>query len=304
MPVSNGLAGTGRRKPPRAQPILVRGIFLGPFYVCFVLFFLLPIGYAVYESLFSQRRVGGLFGHAIQAFTGLAQYRSVFSDTEFTGGILRVLIFVAIQVPAMTVVSVGLALLLDVTAPGVARLLRASYFVPYAVSTVVATLMWGSLYTPGISPLTEFHIHWNLLSPGAVIPSIVNVGVWEWGGFNVILMTTALTAIPPEIYEAAQIDGANRWTVAWRIKLPLIRPTVVMAAVLTIIGSLQLFTEPQVMSAFSNSITTYFTPNMLAYSALSSDNYPFAAAISVSLAAVGFVLSFTFLRIVRRRRYE
>jgi multiple sugar transport system permease protein len=295
---------TGRWSlPPRARARLTRVGFLGPFYVAFTLFFLAPIGYAIYQSLFSARRVGGLFGTPTQAFTGLSQYRLVLSDQQFLGGVLRVVIFACIQVPLMAVIAVGLALLLDSTAPRLARFFRTSFFLPYAVSTVVATIMWGSLYTPGTSPLSEFHLHLNALGPTLILPSIVNIGIWEWGGFNVILVTTALTVIPGELFEAARIDGASARSIAWRIKLPLIRPTVIMSMVLTIIGTMQLFTEPQVLSTVSTSITTYFTPNMLAYSALSGDNYSFAAAISVTLAAVGFILSFTFLRIVRRRAY-
>ena len=289
--------------PPRARARLTRVGFLGPFYIAFGLFFLVPIGFAIYESLLAPRRVGGVFGRTTEVFAGLRQYRAVFSDHEFWGGVLRVLLYACIQVPVMAIIAVGLALVLDATAPRLARLFRTSFFVPYAVSTVVATLMWGALYTPGTSPLTEFHLHLDALGPTLVLPSIVNVGVWEWGGFNVVLMTTALTAIPPEVFDSARIDGASSLSTAVHIKLPLIRPTIVMAMVLTIIGTLQLFTEPQVLSAISNVIPTYYTPNMLAYSALSADDYSFAAAISVTLALVGLVLSFSFLRIARRKTY-
>jgi multiple sugar transport system permease protein len=289
-----------QRLRSRTRERLTRLGFLGPFYVAFVLFFLAPIGYAIYQSLYSPRRVGGLFGKATQAFTGFGQYRTVLSDHQFLSGVLRVVLFAVIQVPLMAIIAVTLALILDATAPKIARIFRTSFFMPYAVSTVVATLMWGALYTPGTSPLTEFHLHLNALGPSLILPSIANIGIWEWGGFNVIIMTTALTAIPTEIFEAARIDGASTLGTALRIKVPLIRPTIIMSMVLSIIGTLQLFTEPQVLSVDSNAITTYFTPNMLAYSALTGDNYHFAAAISVTLAAVGFVLSFAFLRIARR----
>ncbi|HXW80742.1 MAG TPA: sugar ABC transporter permease [Acidimicrobiales bacterium] len=297
-------SSTGRRRTPaRARALATRAGFLGPFYSAFALFFLLPIGFAVYESLLSQRRVGGVFGRPIEVFAGLSQFGAVFSDPQFWSGIRTVVLYVCVQAPLMATVGVALALLLDVTAPRLARLLRTSYFVPYAVSTVVGTILWGTLYTPGSSPLSEFHINIDLLSHSLVLPSIVNIGIWEWGGFNVVLMTTALTTIPTEIFDSARVDGASKWGLAWYIKLPLIRPTIVMSLVLTIIGTLQLFTEPQLMAQISDSIPSYYTPNMLAYSQLSSDNYSFAAAISVTLALVGLLLSFTFIRVTRRRTY-
>jgi multiple sugar transport system permease protein len=295
---------TGRWKlPARTRALATRAGFLGPFYTAFVLFFLLPIGFAIYESLLSQRRIGGVFGRPIEVFSGLRQFGAVFSDTQFWSGIKTVALYVCIQVPLMATVGVTLALLLDVTAPRLARVFRTSYFVPFAVSTVVATILWGTLYTPGSSPLSELHINIDFLSHSLVLPAIVNIGIWEWGGFNVVLMTTALTSIPTEIYDSARVDGASKWGMAWHIKLPLFRPTIVMSMVLTIIGTMQLFTEPQIMAQISDSIPTYYTPNMFAYYQISADNYSFAAAISVMLALVGLVLSFTFIRLTRRRTY-
>jgi multiple sugar transport system permease protein len=302
--VTAAVTRTGRRKlSARARARVTRMGFLGPFYTAFALFFLLPIGFAIYESLFSQRRVGGIFGKPIAVFSGLSQYGAVFSDPQFWSGIRTVVLYVCVQTPLMAALAVTLALLLDVTAPRLARLFRTSYFVPFAVSQVVATILWGALYTPGSSPLSEFHVNIDFLSHSLVFPSIVNIIVWEWGGFNVILMTTALTAIPTEIFDSARVDGASRWGMAWHIKLPLIRPTIVMSMVLTIIGTIQLFTEPQIMAQISDSIPSYYTPNMFAYTQISGDNYSFAAAISVTLALVGLVLSFAFIRITRRRTY-
>ena len=226
--------GTGQRKSPaRTRALVTRVGFLGPFYTAFALFFVLPIGFAIYESLLSQRRIGGIFGTPIEVFTGLRQYEAVFSDPQFWSGIRTVVLYICVLAPLMATVGVTLALLLDVTAPRLARVFRTSYFVPYAVSQVVATILWGALYTPGSSPLSEFHIHVDLLSHSLVFPSIVNIVIWEWAGFNVILMTTALTAIPAEIFDSARVDGASKLGMAWHIKLPLIRPTIVMSMVLT-----------------------------------------------------------------------
>jgi multiple sugar transport system permease protein len=115
-----------------------------------------------------------------------------------------------------------------------------------------------------------------------------------------ILMSTALTSIPEELFEAARIDGASNPRIAMSIKLPLIRPTVIMSAIFSVIGTLQLFTEPTILRAASSVITSTFTPNMLAYNNAVSGNYSYAAAVSVTLAAATFVMSFAVLSIARR----
>jgi len=119
---------TGRQKSPaRTRALVTRAGFLGPFYTAFTLFFLLPIGFAIYESLLSQRRIGGVFGRPIEVFSGLSQFGAVLSDSQFWSGIRTVVLYVCVLAPLMATVGVTLALLLDVTAPRLARLFRTSY---------------------------------------------------------------------------------------------------------------------------------------------------------------------------------
>jgi multiple sugar transport system permease protein len=274
--------------------------FLGPFCAAFVLFFLLPIGYAIYKSMFSTRRVGGIFGTPVQVFSGLSQYKAVLTSSVFIDGILRVVLYTAIWVPCVAIIATVLALVLDATAPKIAGFFRTMFFLPYAVPSVIAAIMWGSLYTPAVSPMKDFGLDINFLGSGLVLPSIANIGIWASTGFYVILVTTALTSIPHEVFEAARVDGASDWKVAWSIKFPLIRPTIVMSMVLAIIWTLQLFTEPTVLHSLSPAVTTDYTPTMMAYDTLTGGNFSFAAAISVTLAAAGLVISLAFIRIARR----
>lgn len=291
---------SGGALPRRLRSMLRPVGFIGPFYTAFALFFVLPIAYAIYQSLFSTRRIGGVFGQAEQVFSGLDQYKGVLTNSAFDVGMLRVALYALCLVPLTAVIAVTLALLLEASNLRVARFFRSVYFLPYAVPGVIAALMWGFLYTPTFSPLTELHIHVNVLGSGLILPAIANIGIWAWGGFNVILMTTALAAVPDEVVEAARIDGAGGLRIAWHIKLPLIRPTIIMSMVLGIIGTLQLFTEPTVLATISTAITNDFTPNMFAYDFLTAGNYSYAAAAAVTLALFGFILSFGFLRIARR----
>lgn len=196
--------------------------------------------------------------------------------------------------------ALALALVLGVTRPKAASVLRSLMFLPYAVPTVIAGIMWASLYQPSTSPLAQLGIQIPFLGSELILPSIANIGIWAWAGFNVLIMISALTSISEDVIEAARIDGASELRIALAIKLPLIKPTIVMSTFFTVIGTLQLFSEPVVLRAVSSAISSGFTPNMLALSAAAGNDYSRGAAISVSLAAITFLLSFTVLRIIRR----
>jgi multiple sugar transport system permease protein len=283
----------------RAGAYLVRTGFLAPFFVPFLLLFIVPIGYAIYASMQKVVRIGGVFGTISTQFAGLQEYGKVLSDSSFTSGILRVLVFALIQVPLMTAIAVLLALLIGAIPRRAGSVYRALFFLPYAVPGVIASIMWATLFQPQTSPLDEVGIHLPLLG-SLVLPAIANIGIWGWAGFNMILMSTALTAIPDELFEAAKIDGASNLRIAVNIKLPLIVPTIVMSAIFSIIGTLQLFTEPTILRTASSAITSTFTPNMLAFNNAVSGNYSYAAAVSVTLAVATFVLSFAVLGVARR----
>jgi hypothetical protein len=101
-----------------------------------------------------------------------------------------------------------------------------------------------------------------------------NIVTWTDTGYNVLIIFAALQAVPVELSEAAHMDGAGPWRIAWSIKIPLVRPALILTAVFSIIGTLQLFTEPIVLRAISTNVTSGYTPNLLAFSIASGNNYP------------------------------
>jgi multiple sugar transport system permease protein len=118
-----------------------------------------------------------------------------------------------------------------------------------------------------------------------------------------LILYSALQSIPPELYEAANIDGASNLRVALSIKVPLIMPSIIMTLVLSMIGTLQLFTEPTVLKTVSRAIGADYTPNMLVFATASVPNYNLAAAFSVVLALITAALSFAYLRITQRKAF-
>lgn len=264
----------------------------------------MPVGYALWQSFRVVRRSGGQYGTSYTTFGGFEQYVEVFQNDEFWASIGRIGLFGIVQVPVMLFTALVMALLLDTHLLKLKGFFRTAAFMPYAVPGVIAAIMWSYLYSPQLSPVVDLLNGIGLkpdFGPGAVLWSAANVSTWLWTGYNMLIMFSALQSIPQELYEAARIDGASNWAIAWRIKVPIIAPSIVMTTVFSIIGTLQLYSEPAVLRQISSNISSTFTPNMLAYTVAVGNNYQQAAAISVVIAVITFVLSFGFMRLTSKR---
>ena len=291
----------------RRRRMLTPYLFILPFGLLFLLFFVAPILYAIYQSLFRLHRSGLGLGAPTIAYNALNNYQQVIHDPNFWSSVGRMLLFGVVQVPIMLGVALVLALLLDSAAARFKAFFRLAFFIPYAVPGIVAALLWDYLYDPTLSPIVRVTSGLGLgtpdfLGPQLVLWSIANIVTWTWTGYNMLIIFAALQAIAPELYEAARIDGASSWAIAWRIKLPLVTPALILTCIFSIIGTLQLFNEPVALAKASNNITTTYTPNLYAYyTAFGNNNYYYGAAIAVVLALVTCVLSFGFLHITREQ---
>ncbi|GAA3192685.1 sugar ABC transporter permease [Actinocorallia longicatena] len=280
--------------------------FLTPAIVLFVVFCIVPIGYSVYMSL-RKAQVKGLGlrpGDRTEVFAGTRNYANALKDPELIHSVLRVLGYGLIVVPMMLGLALLFALLLDGTRARLVRSARIAIFLPYAIPTVIASLMWGFLYLPSVSPIVDLLGGADLFAPSTVLYSIANVAVWGGTGFNMMVIYTSLRAIPSDLYEAARIDGASELRIAFRIKIPLIVPSLVMTAVFAIISTLQVVSEPMALKPLSNSIISTWSPLMKVYTdAFERGDLYSAAATSVLLAVATLVLSFGFLRLVGDRAF-
>lgn len=294
-----------RRAPRRRSSGRTAAAFLLPFAVLFAGLYLAPICYSVYQSLFTMHRSGLGLSAPTRAFGGLANYSRALSDAAFRSSLLRVLLIGLVQVPVMLVFALGLALLLDARTTLFRRFFRLAFFLPYAMPGVIGALMWSFLYAPGISPyssaLAHLGLHVNFLSNSMLAPSIGNMVTWGWTGYNMLIIYSALQAIPGELTEAATMDGCGPWRVAWHIKIPAVRPALVLTTVFSIIGTAQLYNEPAVLKNVAPTLSSSYTPIFAAYNAVNENDFGRAAADSVIVALLTFVLSFGLLRIVQRR---
>jgi multiple sugar transport system permease protein len=301
-----------KRTRKRTAPHVAPYAFVTPAVVLYVLVLLIPIGYTVYLSV-EKSQVSGLglgLGARQQVFAGLSNYSSALTDAPFLSSLLRVVIYSVILVPVMLGLALLFALLIDARRVRLQRFGRLSIFLPYAVPTVIASLLWGFLYLPAVSPfpvlLSKVGLSMpNLFTTHVALLSVANIGVWGGTGFNMIVMYTALRAVPSELYEAARIDGASQWQVALRIKIPMIAPALVLTGIFSIIATLQVFNEPQTLSPLTNTISPDWMPLMRVYDLAFNDNNSYeAAALSVIIAAVMFVGSYFLLRVSTKRVFQ
>ncbi len=246
-------------------------LFVLPFMLVFLAMLVVPLAYAAYLSLF------------------------------------RVARFFLLQVPIMLLLSLIAALAIDSGLLRFAKVFRLGIFVPYAVPSVVATLMWGYLYGRDFGPFAQLADAVgaqppDLLAPATVLWSMGNIVTWAFTGYNMIILYAALRAVPQDLYEAAAVDGAGAWRIAWSIKIPAIRPALLLCVIFSVIGSFQLFAEPQLLQRIApSSIDSAYTPNLYAYTlAFTGQEVNYAAAVSFLLGLVIVLASYTVLFLTGR----
>lgn len=299
--------GVGSLRWQRLARFITPYLFVLPFLLLFAAFFLLPFAYTLWLSLFAEHRSGLGLGPPQLVWAGAENYIKALHDPTFWDSIKRVIIFGAVQIPIEMILALVLAFLMDSTLIRLRRFFRLAFFVPYAVPGVVATIMWGFFYSPGFSPIVQTFVVAHLpapdfLGPNTVLWSIANISTWEFTGYNMVIFFSALQALPQEIYEAGRLDGLSEVGIALRLKLPLIRPALLLGILFALIGTLQLFNEPKILTSVSHAITTTYTPNILAYNiAFVQTNYYYGGAIAVILGVITFVFSFGFMRLTRRQ---
>ncbi|TDO69127.1 multiple sugar transport system permease protein [Kribbella sp. VKM Ac-2571] len=301
----------GARAPSRAEVRRrARGVsrartgylFVAPFMLVFLGLLVLPLAYAAYLSLFQERLIGGT------VFAGLSNYTRALTDPRLLHGVGRVGLFFLIQVPIMLAIALFAALAIDSGLLRVAKSFRLGIFLPYAVPAVVATLMWGYLYGQDFGPFAQLADKLSMsppkfLSSDWMLGSIANIVTWEFTGYNMIILYAALRAVPHDLYEAAAVDGAGAIRTAWSIKIPALRPALLVCLIFSVIGSFQLFSEPQLMQRLAPSvIDSGYTPNLYAYTlAFTGQEVNYAAAVSFLLGAVIVVASYAVLLVTTRR---
>jgi len=288
-----------RRRGVRGGGRFAPYVFLAPFIILFLVFLIAPIFIAIYKSFFTVKRSGlGFGGSNDSVFVGLDNYVTALQNSEFINSFGRVLLFAVIQVPTMLLLAIVLALLFDSMVVRLKRFFQLAAFVPYAVPSVVAALIWGFLYQPKVSPIISlmeavgFDV--QFLTPDTVMWSMINIVIWSVTGVNMIIIFSSLQSVSRDIYEAARIDGAGEIRTALSIKLPMVMPSIILTTVFSIIGTLQLFNEPMVLRSVTSNVSSSYSPNMAIYQTTTLGGDPnLGSAMAIILGFVTFLLSIT-----------
>lgn len=289
--------------------------FMAPFALLFAFVFILPIGWAIYSSFFQQVVSGGGAyggGELVNQFVGLENFRYVITSGDFWAGVGRVVIYTLIQVPIMIIAALALAMIIDSFVVKRISGFRLGYFLPYAIPGVVASIIWVYLYNGQISPLVKglaaLGINVDFFADNIVLASMANITTWTFTGYNMLIFLAALQAIPHDLYEAARIDGANGWQIAMKIKLPNVRSAALLAMLLSIVGTIQLFNEPQIMQTADPGISKSFTPMMMAMNTSQGTLTPSgdgpASAVAIMMALIAGVLAMAYALVERKVNEE
>ena len=267
--------------------------FVGPFMIVFAGVFVAPVVYAIVLSLFRQQLIGGTI------FVGLGNYAAVFTDPKFWQSLGRVTLVLIVQVPIMLGLALVAALALDSARLRFRPFFRISIFLPYAVPGVVAALLWGFMYSGnfGLTASINSALGGDILqplSPGWILGSIGNIVTWEYMGYNMLIFFAALRVISADLYEAAELDGAGDIRIVMSIKIPALRGAILIATIFSIIGSFQLFNEPNLLKAVApNAISTYFTPNLYAYNlSFGGQQFNYAATVAIVMGVLTAVIAY------------
>lgn len=237
----------------RRRSRLVPYLFIAPAMILLLAFGILPILVAGGVSL-TDLNIAGLGDWAKVRFVGLANYSALISDPEFWQALRNTGFFVVVGVPAIVVISLIVALMLNSRESRLLRALRSFYFVPAITGIVAISLVWGYLFNTQfglfnwlLSLVNLGPIQW-LSDPAIARISVGWVAVWRGTGLNIIIFLAALQGIPRDYYEAAALDGAGELRKIWSISLPLLRFAIFFVVVTTTIAWLQFFDEPFVLT--------------------------------------------------------
>ncbi|KQN32964.1 carbohydrate ABC transporter permease [Sphingomonas sp. Leaf38] len=228
-------------------------LFSAPVLAIIALVFVLPTTLAMALSV-TDYSIYALADWANLRFVGLGNFVDLFSTPLFWRAMANTALFALLGVPMAIGTSLAVAMLLNDATVRWKPLWRVLLFAPYVTSIVATAVVWRFLFnersglinrvlaTVGLAP-----VDW-LGDPHTSIPAILIFVTWKIFGYNMIVFTAALSAVPQDLMEAARLDGAGRWSRFRHVTLPAIGPTLLLAAVMSVAGFLQIFAEPYVMT--------------------------------------------------------
>lgn len=280
-------------------------IWIGPAVLLILLFFIYPMILTIVTSLESTDTLGNVTG-----FVGLKWYKIIFTDPNMLIVLRNNLLWLVVG----TILTVGLGLVVAVLVDRVKieSVIKSTLFIPMVLSFTAAGVIWRFVYAyvpPGQTQIGLLNAFLGLfnVSPVAWLQderfnnfALIAIYVWMWTGFSMVILSAALKGIPDEIIEAAKIDGANRWTMFWRVLIPMISPTLTVVTITMIINILKIFDVVYVNTGgnYQTSVIAMEFYNQL----FNFQNYGLGSALAVVLFVA--ILPVMFINIRRLQAEE
>ena len=264
-------------------------LFIAPALIFILCFSIYPLIETIYLSFMTTRR-----GDIV--FAGLQNFKRLLFDQYFYTSLKNSLIYLIIQVPIMTLLAILLAMALHNGITKLKGLFRTIYFIPFIVESVAYSLIFVLLFQERgvinflLSLLNVGPIMWLTQTwPARFL--IMLIMTWRWTGYNMIIILAGLQSIPNDYYEAATIDGANAFHKFVNITIPMLKPVILFSTILSTIGTLNLFTEPYLLTNGGPNNSTISLGLYIYRQAFQSINLTYAATISVAILVIVGVLS-------------
>ncbi|MBX7555080.1 sugar ABC transporter permease [Streptomyces sp. NPDC004232] len=285
---------------------------ISPFYLLFLGFGLVPVGFSLYLSFHRWDGLGRM------EWAGLSQYAYLLSDTDFWSSIGNTVVIWALATFPMVFLAMVTAVMLN-SAVRFKNVYRFAYFLPNVTSVVAVAIIFGSVFSTNFGLVNALlqavgldQVAW-LNTPWGIKVAIATLMTWQWTGYNAIIFLAGLQTVPGELYEAARIDGAGPVTTFFRVTLPLLRPVLLFVLVVSTVTGLQSFSEPQVLlqntaneSTFSGGPGHAGRTMVLYFFQQTFDNndFGYGAAVAWGIFLVVALFSVVNWRLVQRRGEE
>lgn len=284
-----------KRKP------LTPYLFLVPACIILGAFIFYPLLQAIWMSFTDYNMISD------PAFVGLENYKEIVEDDLFWKTLGQTFLYLIIVVPTLVILPIFLAILVNQKIKGIG-FFRSAYYIPVVTSMVVVGITWKWVYadqgilnylleTVGI---IDGPVHW-LTSPTSSIFAVMAVTVWKGLGYYMVIYLAGLQAIPSDLYEAADIDGANKWKQIFHITIPMLMPSIIIVTIMSSISAMKVFEEIYVMTGggpLNSSKTLVFYIYQEAFEKL---RMGYASAVGVILLLITLVLSILNLNVMSKK---
>ncbi|ALS37916.1 multiple sugar transport system permease protein [Enterococcus rotai] len=262
--------------------------FIAPAVALLLVFSIIPIFIAVTIS-FTDMSLAGLADFSRINFVGLENYLNIFNDKVFGQAMFNTAYYVIIGVPLVILSSLALAIMINFGENKFFSFMRLVFYSPSITNTVAVSVVWMYLYNPTIGLLNHLLSYLNigpimwLTDPSTSKLSLIIIAVWKAIGLNMLIFLAAIQGIPKEYYEAAEMDGANKWQQILKITIPLLKFSIFFVTVTTLIGWFQFFDEPFVMTKGGPLDSTLSVALFIYQRGFQYNKFGYAAAGSVIL---------------------